>query len=215
MEQNDLLDAKRYRFLKTANSGALVFEGHCDLIVREEKDWDVFIDNAISDLECDSRFQVGDEVLYSNINPAHDHWVKQLDYRKVEIIKVWKCRNTGCILYRCRGESRQVSTYKEECLMPYPDPVPRQLCPFGEAEVHSFAHRLMVRVSSFNSAEELLDFALTWAKLEKQESCEATVSFINEKRTYIIVSYRKKATYKHNSSVVSRDTAIQILETQF
>lgn len=71
------LDAKRYRFMKSTDYGELEFRQRCTLQALESDKWDTIFDSQLQQGECDSRFSVGEKLLYANCHPKQPSWIQE------------------------------------------------------------------------------------------------------------------------------------------
>ncbi len=225
MTEKDLeqtrLDAKRYCFVKSTDFGELEFSQQCTLQVLERDKWDTIIDSQLQQVECDSRFSVGEKILYANCHPKQPSWIKESFYLEAEVLKVWQPDSGSEPMYQLRllHNSRKVQSL-ESLLSPVTASQVATSKAWGKVESRAI-NGLMIKLLNVYDAEMLINEALEIVKREVTEyktfkiASHVLFSHVllrsSSPHVNIRIEYKNKAAYMINGRRSNREYVIHAL----
>lgn len=215
------LDAKRYCFVKSTDHGELEFSQQCTLQALECDKWDAIIDSQLQKQRCNSRFSVGEKILYANCHPKQPSWVKESFYLEAEVMQVWQPNSQSEPVYQLRllHNLRQVKSF-ESLLSPVTALQVATSQAWGKVESRA-VNGLMIKLLSVHDQEMLIDDALEIVKREVTEyktfKIDSHVLFshvlLRSSLPYvnIRIEYKDKAVYMLNGRRSNRENVMHAL----
>jgi len=215
------LDAKRYSFVKSTDHGELEFRQQCTLQALECDKWDAIIDSQLQKQKCNSRFSVGEKILYANCHPKQPSWIKESFYLEAEVMKVWQPNSYSEPVYQLRllHNLRKVQSF-ESLLSPVATLQLATYNAWGKVESRAI-DGLMIKLLSIHDPEMLIDDALEIVKREVTEyktfKIDSHVLFshvlLRSSSPYVNlrIEYKDKPTYMINGRRSNRENVIHAL----